>query len=175
MSDLVTVSAEMAPYLALAANGLGTSILIAAQDRMAERTVSAGEGFFRRLLHRLHDADLSDGTTELRLDTDRADALDALLAALDDHDRQLLAGALTAWLDSPAGDRDAAGFRDHVARLAASTGPRTVHHHVTATGDHSLAAGEIHSTINVGGTPRPRDGHTPPGPDFGGAGEADER
>ncbi|MFF0623012.1 hypothetical protein [Streptomyces sp. NPDC004296] len=158
MSDLATVSAEIAPYLALAANSLGTSVLTAAQDRLAEQTVTAGEGFFRRLLHRRdHTTTLGDDdTTAPRLDTDRADALDALLATLDADDRRLLADALATWLDSPAGDRDAAGFRDHVARLAASTGPRTVHHHVTATGDHSLAAGEIHGTINMGGTPRPQ-------------------
>ncbi|MEU5305581.1 hypothetical protein ACH4YO_34580 [Streptomyces noursei] len=161
MSDLATVSAEIAPYLALAANSLGTSVLTAAQDRIAEHTVTAGEGFFRRLLHRRDNttAPLDDpsGTTRPPLDTTRADALDHLLATLDDHDRQLLADALTAWLNAPDADRNAAGFRHHVDRLAASTGPRTVHHHVTATGDHSLAAGEIHGTITMGGVPRPRD------------------
>ncbi|WP_438486473.1 hypothetical protein [Streptomyces sp. S186] len=157
MSDLATVSAEIAPYLALAANSLGTSVLTATQDRIAERTVAAGEGFFRRLLHRRNGspATLGDDTTRPLLDTDRADALDRLLATLDDHDRRTLAAALTAWLDSPAADRDAAGFREHVARAA--TGPRTVHHHVTATGDHSLAAGEIHGNITMGGTAHPRD------------------
>ncbi|MER6048804.1 hypothetical protein ABT168_15320 [Streptomyces sp. NPDC001793] len=157
MSDLATVSTEIAPYLALAANSLGTSVLAAAQDRIADRTVAAGEGFFRRLLHRRGDAPatLGDGTARPLLDTDRADTLDRLLATLDDHDRRTLADALAAWLDSPAADRDAAGFRHHVTRAA--TGPRTVHHHVTATGDHSLAAGEIHGTITMGGTPRPRD------------------
>ncbi|WP_275463434.1 hypothetical protein [Streptomyces noursei] len=157
MSDLATVSAEIAPYLALAANSLGTSVLTTAQDRLADRTVTAGEGFFRRLLHRRDDS-LGDGAADRpHLDTDRADALDRLLATLDDHDRRLLADALTAWLRSPAGDRDAAGFRHHVDRLTAPTGPRIVHNTPTATGQGSIAAGEIHGNITMGGSPQPRD------------------
>ncbi|MCK7627759.1 hypothetical protein MUU72_32485 [Streptomyces sp. RS10V-4] len=158
MPDLATVSAEIAPYLALAANSLGTSVLTAAQDRIAERTVTAGEGFFRRLLHRRDGAPAAldaPATDRPPLDTDCADALDEMLAALDDHDRRLLATALRAWLRSPAADRDAGHFRDHVDRLA--TAPRTAHHHPTTYGDHSIAAGEIHGTINFGGAPRPRD------------------
>ncbi|KUL47323.1 hypothetical protein ADL22_10315 [Streptomyces sp. NRRL F-4489] len=158
MSDLATVSAEIAPYLALAAGSLGTSVLTAAQDRLAERTVTAGEGFFRRLLHRRDGTPAAlDDAGAPPLDTDRADALDALLATLDDHDRRLLATALGAWLRAPAADRDAALFRDHVTRLAASAGPRTVYNNPTTHGDHSLAAGEIHGTVNFGSAPRPRD------------------
>ncbi|MGD3109031.1 hypothetical protein [Streptomyces sp. YGL11-2] len=157
MSDLATVSAEIAPYLAVAANSLGTSVLTAAQDRIAERTVTAGEGFFRRLLHRRDDADLGDDAAGPLLDTHRADALDALLATLDDHDRQLLATAVTAWLRSPAGQRDAEEFRQHVTRLASATGPQTVHYTPTATGQGSIAAVEIHGNITMGGNPRPQD------------------
>ncbi|GGU67564.1 hypothetical protein GCM10010211_36170 [Streptomyces albospinus] len=164
MSDLATVSAEIAPYLAVAANSLGTSVLTAAQDRIAERTVTAGEGFFRRLLHRhdgaadLGDAtDLGNGTTEPLLDVRRADTLDALLATLDDHDRRLLATAVTAWLRSPAEQREAEDFRHHVTRLASATGPQTVHYTPTATGQGSIAAVEIHGNITMGGSPRPQD------------------
>ncbi|MGG2465824.1 hypothetical protein ACO0M4_39705 [Streptomyces sp. RGM 3693] len=159
MSDLASVSAEIAPYLVLAANSLGTSVLTAAQDRLAERTVTAGEGFFRRLLHR-RDGTVTlgdDDTTRPHLDTDRADALDELLATLNDHDRRLLATALTNWLHAPAEDHDTGGFRRHVAQLTAATGPRIVYNNPTATGQGSIAAGEIHGTINMGGAPSPRD------------------
>ncbi|MEW1656934.1 MULTISPECIES: hypothetical protein [unclassified Streptomyces] len=152
MSDLATVSAEIAPYLVLAANSLGTSVLTAAQDEIAKRTVTAGEGFFRRLLHR-RDTAPGDDTAQPLLDTDRADALDRLLATLDDNDRRLLAAALTAWLNSP--EHDAEGFRHHVAQLAGTTGPRVVHHN-TATGQGSIVASEIHGTITMGGAPQPR-------------------
>ncbi|WP_274913935.1 hypothetical protein [Streptomyces sp. WZ-12] len=153
MTDLATVSTEIAPYLAIAANSLGTSVLTAAQDRIAERTVTAGEGFFRRLLHR-RDTALGEDPAQPLLDADRADALDRLLATLDDGDRRLLAAALTAWLNSP--EHDADGFRRHVAQLAAG-GPRITYNNPTATGQGSIAAGEIHGTINMGGGPQTRD------------------
>ncbi|MCZ1008042.1 hypothetical protein O1L68_16330 [Streptomyces lydicus] len=68
MSELANVSAEIAPYLALAANSMGTSVLTAAQQRIAERTVTAGEGFFRRLLRRDDgtDSGLGDGAAPTR-------------------------------------------------------------------------------------------------------------
>ncbi|QHC25966.1 hypothetical protein [Streptomyces sp. GS7] len=141
----------------MAANSLGASVLTAAQDLIAERTVTAGEGFFRRLLHRRDDTDLGDDTAGPLLDTRRADALDALLATLDDHDRRLLATAVAAWLRSPAGQRDAEEFRDQVTRLASVTGPQTVHYTPTATGQGSIAAVEIHGNITMGGSPRPQD------------------
>ncbi|MFI9047955.1 hypothetical protein [Streptomyces sp. NPDC053427] len=156
MSDLATVSAEIAPYLALAANSLGTSVITAAQQRIAERTVTAGEGFFRRLLHRGDDGLGDDGTRPL-LDTRRADALDELLAGLDDRDRQLLSTAVTAWLRAPEDHRDAPHLLDHISRLASAAGPPTTNN-VTATGRNSIAALEIHGTINMGGGTGTQDG-----------------
>ncbi|MFF8372885.1 hypothetical protein ACF05W_29190 [Streptomyces lydicus] len=152
MSDLATVSAEIAPYLALAANSLGTSVITAAQQRIAERTVTAGEGFFRRLLRR-GDADggLDGGADQPLLDADRADALDALLASLTDQERQVLAAAVASWLRAPAARRDAPHLLDQVTRLASFTGGTTVYNTPTATGQGSIAAVEIHGDIHMGG------------------------
>ncbi|MGX1760010.1 hypothetical protein ACWIG5_24385 [Streptomyces lydicus] len=168
MSELANVSAEIAPYLALAANSMGTSVLTAAQERIAERTVTAGEGFFRRLLRRDDGTDsglgegaapsTDEGVAPPPLDTRRADALDALLARLDDQERHLLSAALTAWLRSPADRRDAPHFLEHVTRLAPAAAVHTVHNTPTATGQGSIAAVEIHGDIHMGGGPAPRNG-----------------
>ncbi|PBC84377.1 hypothetical protein SAMN05428945_1017 [Streptomyces sp. 2224.1] len=168
MSELANVSAEIAPYLALAANSMGTSVLTAAQQRIAERTVTAGEGFFRRLLRRDDGTDaglgegadpgLGEGAATPLLDLRRADALDALLARLDDQERHLLSAALTAWLRSPADRRDAPHFLEHVTRLAPAAAVHTVHNTPTATGQGSIAAVEIHGDIHMGGGPAPRNG-----------------
>ncbi|GAB7033868.1 hypothetical protein AB0G35_26635 [Streptomyces sp. NPDC021749] len=160
MSDLATVSAEIAPYLTMAANSLGTSVISAAQQRIAERTVTAGEGFFRRLLRRGDGTDRGPvgGTGRLLLDEERADALDGLLAALGDDERRLLAEAVAAWLAEPADRRDGPRLLRQIDRLAPSAGGRTVHHHVTATGQGSIAAGEIHGDIHMGGSTDTRNG-----------------
>lgn len=167
MSDLATVSAEIAPYLALAANSLGTSVISAAQQRIAERTVTAGEGFFRRLLRRDDgtEGDLGDGTDRdlgggsvQPLDADRADALDALLASLNDQERQLLSAAVASWLRAPAARRDAPYLLDQVGQLASSAGVHTVYNTPTATGQGSIAAVEIHGNIHMGGNAGVRDG-----------------
>ncbi|MEU9119340.1 hypothetical protein AB0C96_05675 [Streptomyces sp. NPDC048506] len=153
MSDLATVSAEIAPYLALAANSLGTSVITAAQQRIAERTVTAGEGFFRRLLHRGDSAagDFGAGTVQ-PLDADRADALDALLDTLTDQERHLLSAAVSNWLRAPAERRDAPLLLEHVTRLTLSAGGHTVYNTPTATGQGSIAAVEIHGDIHMGGS-----------------------
>ncbi|MFI0213397.1 hypothetical protein [Streptomyces lydicus] len=154
MSDLATVSAEIAPYLALAANSLGTSVITAAQQRIAERTVTAGEGFFRRLLRRGDDAGggLDGGADQPLLDADRADALDALLVSLTDQERQVLSAAVTSWLRAPAARRDAPHLLDQVTRLASFAGGSTVYNTPTATGQGSIAAVEIHGDIHMGGS-----------------------
>ncbi|UZJ31621.1 hypothetical protein [Streptomyces endophytica] len=160
MSDLATVSAEIAPYLTMAANSLGTSVISAAQQRIAERTVTAGEGFFRRLLRRGDGADgdpVGDGG-RLVLDRERADDLDGRLAALGDDERRVLAEAVGAWLAGPADRRDGSQLLRQIERLAGAAGGRTVHHHVTATGQGSIAAGEIHGDIHMGGSADSRNG-----------------
>ncbi|MFG3119422.1 hypothetical protein ACGF4C_34300 [Streptomyces sp. NPDC048197] len=163
MSDLATVSAEIAPYLTMAANSLGTSVISAAQQRIAERTVTAGEGFFRRLLRRGDGVDGADGGPvggdgRVLLDQERADALDRQLAALGDDERRLLAEAVAVWLAEPADRRDGPHLLRQIDRLAAPAGGRTVHHHVTATGRGSIAAGEIHGDIHMGGSADTRNG-----------------
>ncbi|MGX7757588.1 hypothetical protein ACWQ06_02840 [Streptomyces angustmyceticus] len=160
MSELANVSAEIAPYLVLAANSMGTSVIAAAQQRIAEHTVTAGEGFFRRLLHRGDGSDSGpgEGTAPPLLDARHADALDTLLASLDDQERHLLSAAVTAWLRAPADRRDAAHFLEHVGRLVPAAGTHTVHNTPTATGQGSIAAVEIHGDIHMGGGPAPRNG-----------------
>ncbi|MFI0709533.1 hypothetical protein ACH4SK_02535 [Streptomyces inhibens] len=162
MSDLATVSAEIAPYLALAANSLGTSVITAAQQRIAERTVTAGEGFFRRLVRRGDGAGDGlggglGGAAEPLLDAERADALDELLAGLSDEERRLLSVAVASWLRAPADRRDAPHLLGHVDRLASSAGGRIVYNTPTATGRDSIAAVEIHGDIHMGGSDRTRD------------------
>lgn len=160
MSELATVSAEIAPYLALAANSLGTSVISAAQQRIAERTVTAGEGFFRRLLRRDDgtEGDLGGDGGVQPLDADRADALDALLARLDDQERQLLSAAVASWLRAPAARRDAPHLLDQIGQLASSARVHTVYYTPTATGQGSIAAVEIHGDIHMGGSAGGRDG-----------------
>ncbi|GAA3165036.1 MULTISPECIES: hypothetical protein [Streptomyces] len=145
MSELATVSAEIAPYLAMAASSLGTSVLVAAQQRITERTVDAGEGFFRRLLGR--EADPIGGGTEPVLDVDRATALDGSLARLDDAERRALAEAVAAWLSGPVTARDAAGFLSHLAPHLSGTTINSP----TAYGDHSAAIGVVNGTVHLGG------------------------
>ncbi|MFI7103362.1 hypothetical protein ACIBK8_28905 [Streptomyces sp. NPDC050161] len=163
MSDLATVSAEVAPFLALAANSLGSTVLSTAQQRIADRTVTAGEGFFRRLLRRDSDGGDQDrgsigGGTEPLLDTRTADTLDGLLARLDDRDRQLLSDAITAWLAEPADRREASHLLEHVAQRSAPAPVQIINNHPTANGAHSLAAVEIHGDIHLGGGGRTQDG-----------------
>lgn len=145
MSELATVSAEIAPYLAMAASSLGTSVLTEAQQRITDRAVDAGEGFFRRLLGR--GGDRLGGGAEPVLDVDRAATLDGSLARLDDAERQALAKALTAWLAGPVTARDAAGFLSHMAPHLSGTTINSP----TTYGDHSAAIGVVNGTVHLGG------------------------
>ncbi|MFF4951764.1 hypothetical protein ACWC2K_14925 [Streptomyces chattanoogensis] len=151
MSDLATVSAEIAPYLALAANSLGTAVITAAQQRIAERTVTAGEGFFRSLLRGGGTRALGDGASQPLLDTRRADALDELLAGLDHRERLLLSAAVTAWLNAPADRRDGPHLLEHISQRG------IVYNNVTANGQGGIAAVNI-GTINQGGGSGTQDG-----------------
>ncbi|WP_405743815.1 hypothetical protein OG422_18880 [Streptomyces sp. NBC_01525] len=145
MSELATVSAEIAPYLAMAASSLGTSVLTAAQQRITERTVDAGEGFFRRLLGR--DGDRLGGGAAPVLDVGRATSLDARLARLDDTERRALAEAMADWLAGPVTARDAAGFLSHMAPHLSGTTINSP----TTYGDHSAAIGVVNGTVHLGG------------------------
>ncbi|MGY3681866.1 hypothetical protein [Streptomyces sp. TE33382] len=176
MSELISVATALAPAFTSAAAMFGSAVLTSASDRIADQTVTAGEGFFRGLVSRNREAGgeratdpagasadgAADGAhgTDGGLGAERADELDALLDSLDEEERRALARAVTAWLRGPSRELDADHLVDHVHRVSGVPAPtpvtHTTHTTVTAHGPHSIAAGSI-NTVIMGGEQPPRD------------------
>ncbi|MFB7517701.1 hypothetical protein [Streptomyces sp. NPDC056144] len=92
MSELLTVTAEVAPYLSTFFGTLGGAVATTAVQRVADGSVDAGEGFLRRLVP------WGDRTDPELLDEDEERQADAGLSRLDEDERRELAGVLTDWL-----------------------------------------------------------------------------
>lgn len=142
----------------------GSSVLTSVSDRLADRTVTAGEGFFRRLVTRSRgtvagqatesEAGPLDGTGAF--DAERAGELDALLDRLDEEERRKFAEAVAAWLRGPSQELDADHLMRHVHRVAGSTAHQVTYNTANAHGPHSIAANTI-GTIVMGGAQPPQD------------------
>ncbi|GEB57722.1 hypothetical protein [Streptomyces gardneri] len=98
MSELLTVTAEVAPYLSTFFGALGGAVATTAVQRVADGTVDAGEGFLRRLVP------WGDRTDPELLDEEEEHRADDGLSRLDENERRQLAGALTQWLEEAEED-----------------------------------------------------------------------
>ncbi|MEU3688083.1 hypothetical protein [Streptomyces narbonensis] len=158
MSELLTVTAGVAPVFAAVAGTLGSAVAGAAVQRFADGTVATGEGFLRRLFRR---GDGTGAAVALGVDDEAEQRADAELARLDEDELRRLAEALTAWLAEAEG---AAPDPERLVELvratapAPPTAPSTTH--VTAHGDYSVAVDTIgdNATFHLGGSggDRPR-------------------
>ncbi|MEU5215307.1 hypothetical protein AB0G79_03790 [Streptomyces sp. NPDC020807] len=92
MSELLTVTAEVAPYLSTFFGAVGGAVATRAVDRVADTTVEAGEGFLRRLVP------WGDRPDPELLDADEERRADEGLSRLDEDERRQLAEVLTDWL-----------------------------------------------------------------------------
>ncbi|MEV0266275.1 hypothetical protein AB0I49_33710 [Streptomyces sp. NPDC050617] len=176
MSSFPEISAELAAYFSLAAETLGAAMVGSAAQRIADGSIDAGQGCFRRLFRRG-----SGGDTPIALPGGRSEhRADQLLGVLSPEDRDRLAAALTTWigeqrdrgpdragldgagLDGAGLDGaglDGAGLdgaRLDEARLvelmAAAPAPARTYH-VTAHGPNSAAIGSVGdgATFRFGG------------------------
>ncbi|MCX4970189.1 hypothetical protein OHA98_36630 [Streptomyces sp. NBC_00654] len=172
MSELISIATALAPAFTSAATMFGSAVLTSASDRIADQTVTAGEGFFRRLVSRNRETGGEQATdpagaptqgahgTDSGLDAERADELDALLDSLDEEERRKLAQAVTAWLRGPSRELDADHLVGHVHRVSGVPAPAPVthitHNKAIAQGRYSIAANHI-NTVIVGGEQPPQD------------------
>ncbi|MER7968577.1 hypothetical protein ABTX35_06125 [Streptomyces sp. NPDC096080] len=153
MISLPEISAELATYFSMAAGTLGTALMEGAAQRVADGSIEAGQGYFRRLF-RLDEADDSQVELPQGGSEERADAL---LGALSSEDRLRLAEALAAWVGEV---RDRQPGKPHLgeARLAELIGEKvhTATYNVTANGPNSAAIGSVgpSATFHFGGSGR---------------------
>ncbi|WP_406160216.1 DUF1552 domain-containing protein [Streptomyces sp. NBC_01005] len=145
MSSLPEISAELATYFSLATQSLGAALVGSAAQRIADGSIEAGQGCFRRLFRRGGGEDgtlveLPEGRSEERADQ--------LLGALSTEDRQRLAEALMAWIDE---QRDRTPDAARLAELIAAKA-HTHTYNVTAQGANSAAIGSVGAgaTFNFG-------------------------
>ncbi|MFJ8664339.1 hypothetical protein [Streptomyces sp. NPDC093600] len=138
MSELLHISAELAPYFATAAGVFGTALATTAAQRITDESVMRGPGVFRRIFRRDDGSepalDLTDGLEESRADE--------LLNALGTAEREQLARALIAWLR----ERDSGLDPDRLLELVRSAASGTTHtttYNVTSRGAGSLAVGSV--------------------------------
>ncbi|MFE7548320.1 hypothetical protein [Streptomyces gardneri] len=161
MSELLTVTAGVAPVLATVAGTLGSAVAGAAVQRFADGTVTTGEGFLRRLFRRGDDA---EPALALGVDGEAERRADEALARLDEDELRRLAEALTAWLADAQGDApDPERLVDLVrATTPAPPAPASTTH-VTAHGDYSVAVRTIgdNATFHLGGGGDDRPGRRP--------------
>ncbi|MGW0464545.1 hypothetical protein ACWDX6_04600 [Streptomyces sp. NPDC003027] len=148
MSELLHISAELAPYFATAAGAFGTALATTAAQRITDESVARGPGVFRRIFRRddgsVPSLDLNDGLEESRADE--------LLNALGTAEREQLARALLTWLR----ERDSGLDPDRLLELVRSAAPGTTHtttYNVTSRGAGSLAVGSVGegATFHLGG------------------------
>ncbi|TRV74290.1 hypothetical protein FKN01_25195 [Streptomyces sp. 130] len=139
MSLLLDLAGQLAPHFSFFAARMADGVMQGAVDRIADRTVDAGEGVFRSLV--AADGPTGDDATALTAET--ADDLDRRLGQLSDEQRATLASALTTWLEGPHG-------RDGLVPLVKASGP---HVSVQSHGDYNTVIGSV-GTFNQ----YPRDG-----------------
>ncbi|MEV0280007.1 hypothetical protein AB0I22_26945 [Streptomyces sp. NPDC050610] len=146
MSSFPEISAELATYFSLATETLGAAMVASAAQRIADGSIDAGQGYFRRLFRRGSGEDapiaLPEGRSEERADH--------LLGVLSPEDRHRLAAALEAWLGE---QRDSTPDEARLAELMSAAPAPARAYHVTAHGPNSAAIGSVGdgATFRFGG------------------------
>ncbi|WP_327681516.1 hypothetical protein [Kitasatospora sp. NBC_00458] len=147
MSELLTDISAIAPYFTIAATTFGTQLAQEATQRVAEGTVDAGQGFFRRLFGRRSD-EVAEALDSHQLDEGQ---VDALLTGLNETDRRRLAQALSSWLGGATTSGLAAERLVELVQAAAPAGS-TAPGPVTSYGDRTINGGTFgdKNTFNFG-------------------------
>jgi hypothetical protein len=142
MSELMTAAGQLVPYLSAAAASMGTAVLVTARDRLAESVVLGGRTFLDAALGRRGDG-LAAETAETA-GTDDTGAR-AALARLSPAEREALEAAVGHWLAGD--DLSATALKEWMAKAAElRPGGDT---HVTASGRHAVAVGQIRGDLNI--------------------------
>ncbi len=146
MSELMTAAGQLVPCLSAAAASMGTAVLVTARDRLAESVVLGGRTFLDAALGREGDglaAEAADDTGPR-----------AALARLSPVEREALEAAVGHWLAGD--DLSATALKEWMAKAAElRPGGDT---HVTASGRHAVAVGQIRGDLNIsfGADPAPQ-------------------
>ncbi|MFJ6431797.1 hypothetical protein [Streptomyces sp. NPDC091416] len=137
MSVLFDLAGQLAPHFSFFAGRMVDGVMDNAVQRIADRSVDAGEGAFRSLVGGTGPAaDDEAGPT-----APEAAELDALLARLTDTDRARLAAALATWLNGPPGRHELLDLLG--APQPAPAAPVSV----VSRGDHNNVFGVV-GTVN---------------------------
>ncbi|WP_146610451.1 MULTISPECIES: hypothetical protein [unclassified Streptomyces] len=131
MSLLIDLAGQLAPYFSFFASRAADGVLQGTVDRISDRALDAGEGTFRRLIGRDDPASADEGALASR----DADRLDAMLAGLNDEERDRLATALTTWLADPEKDPG-------LVNVVRATAPAP-HISVESRGDYNTVVGSV--------------------------------
>jgi hypothetical protein len=134
MSELMTAAGQLAPYLSAAAASMGTAVLVSARDRLADSVVQGGRTFLDAVLGR------EGGDAGAR----------EVLARLSGAEREVLEAAVGHWLSG--GDLSASALEGWVAKSATLRPGGDFH--VTATGTHAVAVGQVQGDFHLSSPPR---------------------
>ncbi|WP_393059651.1 hypothetical protein [Streptomyces sp. LN549] len=133
MSPLFDLAGQLAPHFSFFAGRMVDGLMDSTVQRIADRSVDAGEGAFRGLVGGGgQDPDDEAGPTA----PDAAE-LDRLLNQLTDTDRARLAAALATWLNGPP------GHHDLVDLLRAPEPAPAPSVSVTSRGNHNTVIGSV--------------------------------
>ncbi|MFD8692749.1 hypothetical protein [Streptomyces sp. NPDC059651] len=131
--SLLDLAAQLAPHFSFFAGRMVDGVMQSAVERVADRSVAAGEGVFRSLVAR-GGPDTDD---EAALTTADAAELDRLLDQLTDGERARLAAALATWLNGPP---DRQGLEELVRTPDPAPGPSV---RVESRGNHNTVIGSV--------------------------------
>ncbi|BCL27761.1 hypothetical protein ACFFS2_32850 [Streptomyces aurantiacus] len=146
MSELMTAAGQLVPYLSAAAAAMGTAVLVTARDRLAESVVLGGRTFLDAALGRRGDGLATEAEAEAEA-TEAADDAGprAALARLSPSEREALEAAVGHWLAGD--DLSATALKEWMVKAAElRPGGDT---HVTASGRHAVAVGQIRGDLNI--------------------------
>ncbi|MEU9090242.1 hypothetical protein [Streptomyces sp. NPDC048428] len=133
MSPLFDLAGQLAPHFSFFLGRMVDGVMDSAVQRIADRSVDAGEGAFRSLVGGDgQETDDAAGPTA----PDAAE-LDRLLSRLTDTDRARLAAALATWLNGPPGRHD---LVDLLRTPEPAPAPSVS---VTSRGDHNTVIGSV--------------------------------
>ncbi|MFE1796948.1 hypothetical protein ACFW9L_12355 [Streptomyces sp. NPDC059517] len=140
MSELMTAAGQLAPFLSAAAASMGTAVLVTARDRLAESVVQGGRTFLDAALGREGQQGGDTGAG-------------GVVARLSGAEREVLEAAVGHWL--AGGDLSAPALEGWVAKAAALRPGGGIH--VTATGPHAVAVGQVQGDFNLSYPPHSRE------------------
>ncbi|MFI6207400.1 hypothetical protein ACIBAI_13490 [Streptomyces sp. NPDC051041] len=151
MTDLMTLAAQVAPYLTLAAASMGQSFLTSVQTRITDNAVDRGRLFLERALRR---EEAEQHRAEEGADVPARQVQD-LIEGLSAADRAVLEAALGQWLTDPesrdhAGRPTVAALERHIREQAAPVQSGPVFFSVQATGPGAQAIGQVVGDVHGG-------------------------